>query len=174
MTSNGLTRVLYTAEASTDGGRAGHGRTSDGHLAVELSVPEVMGGQGGRGTNPEQLFALAYAACFQSSLMAVAEGHGLDPSDSRITARIGIGPTGHGGFGIQAALDIHLPHIPFDDATALVARADQRCPYSNATRDNIKVTLTIDGKPVTRNLEQALTSGGKRIPSADDNSVPAP
>jgi Ohr subfamily peroxiredoxin len=150
MTGNGLTKVLYTAEAFTEGGRAGHGRTSDGRLVVELTVPEVMGGQGGQGTNPEQLFALGYAACFQSSLMAVAQGHGLDASDSRITARIGIGPTGHGGFGIEAALDLHVPGISLAEATVLVARADQRCPYSNATRDNIQVTLTIDGTPVAR------------------------
>ncbi|MGX7680278.1 organic hydroperoxide resistance protein [Jatrophihabitans sp. DSM 45814] len=155
MTSNGLTsaalsRVLYTAEAFTEGGRAGHGRTSDGHLSVELSVPEVMGGQGGNGTNPEQLFALGYAACFQSALIAVAEGHGLDASDSRITARIGIGPTGHGGFGIEAALDLHAPNIAFAEATELMARADQRCPYSNATRNNIEVSLSIDGTPVAR------------------------
>jgi lipoyl-dependent peroxiredoxin len=150
MTGHGLTKVLYTAEAFTEGGRAGQGRTSDGRLVVDLSVPEVMGGAGGPGTNPEQLFALGYAACFQSSLMAVAQGHGLDASDSRITARIGIGPTGHGGFGIEAALDLHAPHISFAEASGLMARADQRCPYSNATRDNIDVTLTIDGTPVAR------------------------
>jgi osmotically inducible protein OsmC len=148
--NNGLTKVLYTAEAFTEGGRAGHGRTSDDHLVVELSVPESMGGQGGQGTNPEQLFALGYAACFQSALMAVAQGHGLDASDSRVTSRVGIGPTGHGGFGIEAALDLHLPHIALADAADLVARADERCPYSNATRGNIQVTLTVDGTPVAR------------------------
>ena len=150
MTANELTKVLYTAEAVTEGGRAGHGRTSDGRLDVELSVPESMGGDGGPGTNPEQLFALGYAACFQSSLMAVARGHGIDASDSTVTARVGIGPTGHGGFGIQAALDLHLPHISFAEAADLLARADQRCPYSNATRGNIQVTFTIDGTPVAR------------------------
>jgi lipoyl-dependent peroxiredoxin len=150
MAANGLTKVLYTAEAFTEGGRAGHGRTSDGRLEVDLSVPESMGGHGGSGTNPEQLFALGYAACFQSSLMAVAQGRGIDVSDSRITARIGIGPTGHGGFGIQAALDLHVPHISFAEAAALLVRADQRCPYSNATRDNIEVTFTVDGTPVAR------------------------
>ena len=150
MPANGLARVLYTAEASTEGGRAGQGRTSDGRLAVELSVPESMGGDGGQGTNPEQLFALCYAACFQSSLIAVAQGRRLDMSDSRVTARIGIGPTGHGGFGIQAALDLHVPNLSFAETTSLLARADQRCPYSNATRDNIQVTFTIDGTAVER------------------------
>jgi osmotically inducible protein OsmC len=113
-------------------------------------VPEVMGGAGGGGTNPEQLFALGYAACFQSALIAVARGHGIDASDSTLTARIGIGPTGHGGFGIEAALDLHLPHVPLAEAIVLMARADQRCPYSNATRDNVQVSLSIDGIAVNR------------------------
>jgi osmotically inducible protein OsmC len=150
MSGHGLVKVLYTAEGFTQGGRAGHGRTSDGHLAVELSVPEALGGHGGPGTNPEQLFALCYAACFQSSLIAVAEGHGLDAGDSRITARVGLGPTGHGGFGIEVALDLHAPSLSFPQATVLMARADKRCPYSNATRDNVQVTLTIDGVQVER------------------------
>jgi osmotically inducible protein OsmC len=150
MTSGGVTRVLYTAEAVTEGGRAGHGRTSDGRLEVQLSVPDVMGGDGGPGTNPEQLFAVGYAACFQSSLLAVAQGRGLDAGDSRITARVGIGPTGHGGFGIEAALDLHAPHLSYAQAADLMARADLRCPYSNATRGNIQVALTVDGTPVER------------------------
>src|SRR5205807_4126274 len=92
--------ILYTAEAVVEGGRAGHGRTSDGRLTVELSVPREMGGEGGPGTNPEQLFAVGYAACFQSTLLSVARGRKLDASDSTITARVGIGPAGHGGFGL--------------------------------------------------------------------------
>ena len=144
----GLSRVLYTAEAVTEGGRAGHGRTSDGRLEVELSVPEVMGGEGGPGTNPEQLFAVGYGACFQSAVLAVAQGHGSDLSDSRITARVGIGPTGHGGFGIEVALDLHAPRLPFAEAATLMARADQRCPYSNAIRGNVRVSLTVDGDPI--------------------------
>src|SRR6058998_4300600 len=124
--------ILYTAEAVVEGGRAGHGRTSDGKLTVELSVPREMGGEGGRGTNPEQLFAVGYSACFQSSLLGVAQGRKLDASDSKITARVGIGPTGHGGFGLQVALDLHAPHLPPAEAAELMARADQRCPYSNA------------------------------------------
>src|SRR5258707_13445924 len=97
-------RILYTAEAVVEGGRRGHGRTSDGRLAVDLSVPKEMDGDGGSGTNPEQLFALGYAACFQSALLGVARSRKLDASDSTITARAGIGPTGHGAFGLTVAL----------------------------------------------------------------------
>jgi lipoyl-dependent peroxiredoxin len=148
MPATPLSKILYTAEAITEGGRAGHGRTSDGRLEVQLSVPEDMGGQGGPGTNPEQLFALGYAACFQSALLAIAQGHRLDAADSQITARVGIGPTGHGGFGIQVALDLHAPHLPPAEAADLMARADERCPYSNATRGNIEVALSVDGIPI--------------------------
>ena len=145
-----LSKVLYTAAATVQGGRGGHGRTSDGHLDVELSVPEDMGGEGGPGTNPEQLFAVGFAACFQSALLAIAQGRKLDASDSRIDSRVGIGPTGHGGFGLQVALDLHAPHVSPADAADLMTRADQRCPYSNATRGNIEVTLSVDGTPIQR------------------------
>ena len=138
-------KILYTAEAVVEGGREGHARTTDGRLDVELSVPEEMGGDGGLGTNPEQLFAAGYGACFQSALFAVATGRKLDASDSRITARVGIGPTGHGGFGLEVALDLHAPHLSRAEAAQLMARAHERCPYSNATRGNIEVTLTVDG-----------------------------
>jgi lipoyl-dependent peroxiredoxin len=143
-----LAKVLYTAEAVTEGGRAGHGRTADGRLDLQLSVPEDMGGPGGPGTNPEQLFAVGFGACFQSSLLAVAQGRKLDASDTKITARVGIGPTGHGGFGLQVALDLHAPHLSSAEAAGLMARADRRCPYSNATRGNIQVTLSVDGTPL--------------------------
>ncbi|TCM45313.1 organic hydroperoxide resistance protein [Kribbella sp. VKM Ac-2568] len=148
MPATPLNKILYTAEAVTEGGRAGHGRTSDGQLDLKLSVPEDMGGQGGPGTNPEQLFALAYAACFQSALLAVAQGRHLDAEDAQVTARVSIGPTGHGGFGLQVTLDLHAPQLPPAEAADLMARADLRCPYSNATRDNVVVTLSVDGRPV--------------------------
>ena len=147
MAANPLSTVLYTAEATVQGGRAGHGRTPDGRLDLQLSVPEAMGGPG---TNPEQLFAVGFGACFQSSLLAVAQGHKLDASDTTVTARVGIGPTGHGGFGLQVALDLHAPHLSPAEAAELMARADQRCPYANATRGNIQVTLSVDGTPLTR------------------------
>ena len=137
-------KVLYTAEAIVEGGRDGHGRTSDGRLDLELSIPESMGGDGGEGTNPEQLFAVGYAACFQSAMLGVARGRALDASDSQITARVGIGPTGHGGFTLQVSLDLHAPRISYEDASELMARAHERCPYSNATRGNIDVSLTVD------------------------------
>jgi lipoyl-dependent peroxiredoxin len=150
MPINPLTRVLYTAEAIIEGGRAGHGRTTDGRLDLQLSVPEDMGGPGGPGTNPEQLFAVGFGACFQSSLLGVAQGRKLDASDTTITARVGIGPTGHGGFGLQVVLDLHAPHLSPAEAAELMARADRRCPYSNATRGNIQVTLSVDGTPLQR------------------------
>jgi osmotically inducible protein OsmC len=138
-------KTLYTAEAIVQGGREGHGRTSDGLLEVDLSVPEDMGGHGGVGTNPEQLFAVGYAACFQSAVLNVADGRKLDASDSRITARVGLGPTGHGGMGLTVALDLHAPHISSTEAADLMVRAHELCPYSNATRGNIDVNLTVDG-----------------------------
>jgi osmotically inducible protein OsmC len=137
--------ILYTTEAVVDGGRAGHGRTPDGRLAVELSVPRELGGQDGPGTNPEQLFAVGYAACFHSGLLAVAQGRKLDASDSTVTARVGIGPTGRGGFGLSVDLDLHAPKLSRVDAEDLMRRAHERCPYSNATRGNVDVTLLVDG-----------------------------
>jgi lipoyl-dependent peroxiredoxin len=139
-------KILYTAEAIVGGGRDGHGRTSDRRLDLKLSIPESMGGDGGEGTNPEQLFAVGYAACFQSALLGVAAGRGLNMSDSQITARVSIGPTGRGGFTLQALLDLHAPRVSYEDASELMARAHQRCPYSNATRGNIDVALTVDRK----------------------------
>jgi Ohr subfamily peroxiredoxin len=139
-------KILYTAEAIVEGGRDGHGRTSDDRLNLELSIPDSMGGDGGEGTNPEQLFAVGYAACFQSALLGVARGRALDVSDSQIIARVGIGPTGHGGFTLQVSLDLHAPHISYQEASELMARAHERCPYSNATRGNIDVSLTVDRK----------------------------
>jgi Ohr subfamily peroxiredoxin len=143
-----LSKVLYTAEAVTEGGRGGHGRTSDGRLEVQLSVPEDMGGTGGVGTNPEQLFAVGYGACFQSALQSVAQGRNLDVSESKITSRVSIGPTGHGGFGLQVSLDLHAPHLSAAEAATLMTRADERCPYSNAIRGNVEVTLSVDGTSV--------------------------
>lgn len=139
-----LNKVLYTAEATVTGGRSGHGRTSDGRLDVDLSTPPEMGGSESSGTNPEQLFAIGYAACFQSALIGIARRSALSVDDSTITARVGIGPMGEGRMGLAVELVVHLPSVP-DRARAedLVAQAHQRCPYSNATRGNIDVTLTI-------------------------------
>jgi lipoyl-dependent peroxiredoxin len=140
--------ILYTAEATATGGREGHARTSDGRLDVDLDVPSEMGGKGGPGTNPEQLFAAGYAACFQSALIRIAFGRKLDLTGSRITAHVGIGPVDKGGFGLAAALDLDAPQIGHDEAFDLMRRAHEACPYSRATRGNIAVTLTVGGTRV--------------------------
>ena len=142
--------ILYTAEATVTGGREGHGRTSDGRLEVDFDVPSEMGGRGGPGTNPEQLFATGYAACFQSSLQRFATGRKLDLSGSRITARVGIGTFSSGGFGLAAALDLDAPQISRADAFELMEQAHEACPYSRATRGNIDVTLTVAGTALER------------------------
>jgi Ohr subfamily peroxiredoxin len=143
-------KILYTTEAVVEGGRAGRGRTSDGRLVVELSIPKEIGGEGGPGTNPEQLFAVGYAACFHSGLLAVARGRKLDASDSTITAHVGLGPTGRGGFGLAVSLDLHAPNLSRVDAEDLMCRAHALCPYSNATRGNVDVALRVDGTQLER------------------------
>jgi osmotically inducible protein OsmC len=145
-----LKKVLYTAEAVVEGGREGHGRTRDGRLEVDFSVPASMSGDDGPGTNPEQLFAVGYAACFQSALLGVARGRNLDATGSQIASRVGIGPLDSGGFGLQVSLDLQAPNIAAEVARDLMLRADQRCPYSNATRGNITVALCVDGQPIAR------------------------
>jgi osmotically inducible protein OsmC len=141
--SSHAVRVLYTAEASATGGRRGHGRTSDGRVDVDFSYPTELGGDGGPGTNPEQLFATGFAACFQNAIMSVARRKSLSVDDSLVTVRIGIGPI-ENRFGLTAELDIKLPSI-HDRAVAeeLVAAAEKRCPYSNAVRGNIDVAINI-------------------------------
>jgi lipoyl-dependent peroxiredoxin len=112
-----------------------------------------MSGDGGPGTNPEQRFAAGYAACFQSALEGVARGildRQVDVSDSRLAARVGIGPTGHGGFGLSIMLDLRAPTVTREDAEMLMARAHQRCPYSNATRGNVDMAVLVDGTPIKR------------------------
>ena len=142
------TNVLYTAEATATGGRDGHARTSDGRLDVDLDVPTEMGVTGGPGTNPEQLFAAGYAACFQSALLRFAAGRRLDLIDARLTARVGIGLVPSGGFGLVAALDLDAPQLSHAMAADLMSRAHEACPYSRATRGNIEVTLTVGGTAI--------------------------
>jgi Ohr subfamily peroxiredoxin len=135
--------VLYTAEAFAVGGRDGHAKTSDGRLDVALDVPSELGGTGGPGTNPEQLFACGYGACFHNALEGVARRAKVSVEGSSVTARVGFGPIGEGRFGIKVELLIHLPGIDPAMAKTLVAGAHDRCPYSNATRNNIPVELKI-------------------------------
>lgn len=138
-----LEKVLYTATATATGGRTGTATSSDGKLKVDLSTPRELGGAGGDGTNPEQMFAAGYAACFIGAMKAVGARQKLKvPDDVSITAEVGIGPI-PAGFGIQVAMRINLPGMDRPAAEALVAAAHQVCPYSNATRGNIDVTLTL-------------------------------
>lgn len=138
-----LDKVLYTAHATSTGGRTGTARSSDGALDVTLSTPKELGGAGGTGTNPEQMFAAGYAACFIGALGVAAAGQKMKlPADVSITADVGIGPVAN-GFSIQVALAVSLPGIERATAEALVAAAHQVCPYSNATRGNIDVTLSV-------------------------------
>jgi len=138
-----LDKVLYTAHATSTGGREGKSVSSDGALNVTLSTPKELGGAGGPGTNPEQLFAAGYSACFIGAMKAVAGKLKISlPADLSIAADVGIGPI-PAGFGIQATLNISLPGMDRAAAEQLVAAAHQVCPYSNATRGNIDVTLNI-------------------------------
>jgi Ohr subfamily peroxiredoxin len=134
--------ILYTAEATAWGGREGRTATTDGVLDVTLAVPKELGGPGGA-TNPEQLFAAGYAACFHSALKLIARGEKVDVSESAITARVGLGMNESGGFNIAVELEAELPDVDRSVAEGLVAKAHQVCPYSNATRDNVEVTLTV-------------------------------
>jgi Ohr subfamily peroxiredoxin len=142
--------ILYTAEATAMGGREGHSRTSDGKVDVDLDVPPELGGPGGPGTNPEQLFAVGYAACFQSALLRYGAGRKLDLSGSHVTARIGIGTLRSGGLGLAAALDLDAPQIGRAEAVWLMERAYESCPYSRATRGNIDVALSVSGVRIDR------------------------
>lgn len=136
-------KALYTAEALATGeGRDGHGTTSDGKVDVALSIPKEMGGSG-EGTNPEQLFAVGYAACFHSALRLVARQQKADVSDSAVGAKVILGSTDSGAFGLAVELEITLPNVDHDTAQGLAEAAHQVCPYSNATRGNFEVKLTV-------------------------------
>src|SRR5580693_2416903 len=145
-----MARVLYTAEATVTGGRAsGHGRTNDGALDVQLRSPKEMGGEGG-GTNPEQLFAVGYASCFESALGVVGRREHAEVGDVSIDSRVSLLPTEGGAFKLAVALDVSLPQVDDQElAVRLVAAAHQVCPYSNATRGNVDVELTVNGNAVT-------------------------
>jgi Ohr subfamily peroxiredoxin len=136
--------VKYHTTAIATGGRDGQAATTDGSFNVKLATPRELGGAGGAGNNPEQLFAAGYAACFIGAMKAVAPAQKLRvPNDATVAATIGIGPRSEGGFGITADLKITLPGLDRSDAQRLVDAAHQVCPYSNATRGNVNVGLTL-------------------------------
>jgi Ohr subfamily peroxiredoxin len=142
-----IDQALYTAQATATGGRTGSASTPDGRLALQLSTPKALGGDDGPGTNPEQLFAAGYSACFIGAMKAVAGRQKMRlPAEVSVTAQVGIGPmTGKpGAFGIQVAMAVSCPGMEREALQALVATAHEVCPYSNATRGNVEVTLTVD------------------------------
>ncbi len=144
-----MANTLYTAKAHVTGGRAeGHGHSSDGELDVDLRIPSEMGGPGG-GTNPEELFAVGFAACFEGALGVVARRAKVDTGEAAIDSEVSLSPDGKGGFLLAVALHVTLPGVS-DSATAvdLVRSAHEVCPYSNATRGNIEVALTANGAAV--------------------------
>jgi Ohr subfamily peroxiredoxin len=137
-------QILYTAVATSIGdARNGHVRSSDGLIDTDVRIPVEMGGAGGA-TNPEQLFAAGYAACFHSALKASKAQHGVEVIDSAVTAEVGIGPTGLGGFGLAVTLRVEMSGVSQEDAEKAVAIAHEWCPYSNATRGNVDVILDVE------------------------------
>ncbi|WP_433729838.1 organic hydroperoxide resistance protein [Nocardia sp. CA-129566] len=139
-----MTTALYTAEAHVTGGRNGHGRTSDGRLDLDLRQPKELGGDG-EGANPEQLFAIGYAACFGTTLGLIGQRAELEANDARIDSAVSLVPIDGGRFKLGVELRITLPSVTEEQAIELVETAHQVCPYSNATRDNIDVALVVNG-----------------------------
>jgi Ohr subfamily peroxiredoxin len=143
-----MSKPIYTAEAHVTGGRAdGHGKTSDGTLEVDLRLPVEMGGDGG-GTNPEQLFAVGYAACFEGAIGAVSRRQKTETDDVEIDSKVSLLAGEDRTFNIAVELDVRLPSLADEDAVELVREAHKVCPYSNATRGNIDVKLTANGQEV--------------------------
>ena len=141
--------VLYTAEATATGGRDGRARTSDGNLDLSLKPPKELGGPDGDATNPEQLFAAGYGACFLSALSLIARSQKISAKEFSVRARVDLGQTDGGGFGIGAELRCDLPKVDQELAEKLVRRAYEECPYSKATRGNIEVALYAGDAKVT-------------------------
>ena len=137
-------QTLYTASATATGdGRNGHVRSVDGVLDFDLAVPKEMGGPGGALPNPEELFAAGYAACFHGALKLVARNRKITLTDTAITVDVGIGPNGQGGFGLTVTIEAELPSVDEATGRALLDQAHQVCPYSNATRGNVEVSLNL-------------------------------
>jgi len=144
-----MAKVIYTAQAHVTGGRqAGHARSSDGELEVDIRVPAELGGEGG-GTNPEQLFAAGYAACFESAMSLLARREKREADDAQVESKGMLIPTEDRGFGLAVELDVTLPSVDdAEEAKRIVAAAHRVCPYSNATRGNIEVSLTANGEAI--------------------------
>jgi lipoyl-dependent peroxiredoxin len=136
-------KVLYEAKASATGGRNGHVTSSDGVLDLQLAIPKGLGGPGGALTNPEQLFAAGYAACFDSALNFVSTQQKIKLSGTRVNATVGIGQREAGGFSLAVLLEVTIPDIPREQARALLEAAHAACPYSNAVRGNVDVELDL-------------------------------
>lgn len=136
-------KILYTAEATATGGREGQVSTSDGRLDLSLALPNELGGPGGPGTNPEQLFAAGFAGCFDNAMILVARRMKLSTAGSRVTAKVGLGMFDKGRFAMEVELLVTLPELDEDEAKALVDATHKVCPFSNAVEGNIDVTLTI-------------------------------
>ena len=173
-----MAKILYTAEANVTGGRdEGHGKTSDGELEVDLRLPEAMGGEGG-GTNPEQLFAVGYASCFESAIKVVGKRLKTKVEDVSIDSKVHLLPTEERGFKLAVELDVELPSVKDREmAHEVVKNAHAVCPYSNATRGNIDVTLRLDGREIGGTSEEnpaeassGSSSGGSGSDSSDDKT----
>jgi Ohr subfamily peroxiredoxin len=140
-------KVLYTAEVTAVGGRQGRVHSSDGALNLELSTPKELGGPGGVATNPEQLFAAGYAACYENAVRRVARHRKIRLGDTSVTARVGIGPNDAGGFQLTVELHLRTSELEPERAQEIADQAHQVCPYSNATRGNIDVKVFVDPEP---------------------------
>ena len=167
-----MAKVLYTAEAHVTGGRdEGHGKTSDGELEVDLRMPEAMGGEGG-GTNPEQLFAVGYSSCFESAIKVVGKRLKQEVGDVAVDSKVHLLPTPERGFKLAVELNVELPSVKDSEmASEVVKNAHAVCPYSNATRGNIDVTLRIDGREVGGTSEEtgAEADAGSGDEADNDN-----
>lgn len=139
--------TLYTARATVAGGRNGHAASDDGQLSLQLAMPKALGGTGAPGTNPEQLFAAGYAACFDSALHFVAGKAKRPLSGTQVEAQVGIGPDASGGFALAVSLTVSIPGVPEAEAQRLIDEAHRICPYSNAIRGNVAVTLALRKEP---------------------------
>jgi Ohr subfamily peroxiredoxin len=172
-----LSRRIYTAEATIQGGRLGHGWTSDRGLDVDLRLPVPLGGKGG-GANPEQLFALGYGACFQSAVAEAGRRLGIDASQSKITSRVTFGLINPATYSLAVELEVAIPGLNHKTAERVVQAAHKICPYSNATRDNIEVSLVVANTSVAPVGEEATGNRGldigpalRKRDRADDNGA---